>query len=238
MKPRRNGFHARTVAGLLVFGVALSCRADTIQLNSGQEVNATITKYRNHNFEVRTDDGKTGTYPANNVKRIQFNTRSSPAKLTTRTNGVQEGTVSQFENGAFKMTQPGGGERTFSAIFVEQAEFVPNRGQSSEVITHGQQVDIKNHLSPGNITIVDYYADWCGPCKMVSPTLEQLAKTDAEIALRKVDIVDWGSAVARQYNVTTLPRVEIYGRTGQLIGTVRGADPDQVKKYVALAKGR
>jgi thiol-disulfide isomerase/thioredoxin len=237
MKPPRISFHARAVAGLLVFGVTLSCRADTIQLNSGQEVNATITKYRNHNFEVRTDDGKTGTYPANNVKRIQFNTRSSPAKLTTRTNGVQEGTVSQFENGAFKMTQPGG-ERTFSAIFVEQAEFVPNRGQSSEVITHGQQVDIKNHLAPGNITNIDYYADWCGPCKVVSPTLEQLAKTDAEIALRKVDIVDWGSAVARQYNVTTLPRVEIYGRTGQLIGTVRGADPDQVKKYVALAKGR
>jgi thioredoxin 1 len=222
--------------GLLVFGVTLSCRADTIQLSSGQEVKATVTKYRDRSFEVRTDDGKTATYPTNNVKRIQFDTRSSPAKLTTRTTGVQQGTVSQFENGAFKMTQPSG-ERSFSGIFVEQAEFVPNRGQSSEVITHGQQIDIKSHLALGNITIVDYYADWCGPCKIVSPTLERLAQTDAEIALRKVDIVDWGSAVARQYNVTTLPRVEVYGRKGQLIGTVRGADPEQVKKYVAQAKG-
>ena len=237
MKPRPDLFSVGTIVGLLL-AVTLSCRADTIQLSSGQEVSATITKYRNHDFEVRTDDGKTATYPANNVKRIQFDTRSSPAKLTTRTNGVQEGTVSQFENGAFKMTQSGGGERTFSAIFVEQAEFVPNRGQSSEVITHGQQVDIKSHLAAGNITIIDYYADWCGPCKLVSPTLEQLAKTDAEIALRKIDIVNWGSAVAKQYNVTTLPRVEVYGRKGQLIGTVRGADPDQVKQYVALAKGR
>jgi thioredoxin-like negative regulator of GroEL len=70
----------------------------------------------------------------------------------------------------------------------------------------------------------------------VSPTLEQLARTDAEIALRKVDIVDWGSAIAKQYNVTTLPRVEVYGRKGELVGTVRGANPDQVKQYVAQAK--
>jgi thiol-disulfide isomerase/thioredoxin len=237
MKPGRNFFHALAVAGLLVFGATLSCRADTIQLSSGQEVNATVTKYRDRNFEVRTDDGKTATYPSNKIKRIQFDTRSSPAKLTTRTNGVQEGTISQFENGAFKITQPAGGERTFSGIFVEQAEFIPNRGQSSEVISHGQQIDIKSHLALGNITIIDYYADWCGPCKVVSPTLEQLARTDAEIALRKVDIVDWGSAVAKQYNVTTLPRVEVYGRKGELVGTVRGANPDQVKQYVAQAKG-
>jgi hypothetical protein len=164
MKPRRNFFHARAVAGLLVFGATLSCRADMVQLSSGQEVNATVTKYRDRNFEVRTDDGKTVTYPSNKIKRIQFDTRSSPAKLTTRTNGVQEGTISQFENGAFKIRQSGGGERSFSGIFVEQAEFVPKRGQSSEVITHGQQIDIKSHLALGNITIIDYYADWCGPC--------------------------------------------------------------------------
>jgi hypothetical protein len=42
--------------------------------------------------------------------------------------------------------------------------------------------------------------------------------------------------VAKQYNVHTLPRVEVYGRKGQLVGTVRGADPDQVRQYVAQAK--
>jgi thiol-disulfide isomerase/thioredoxin len=236
MMQRRNSLSAYAVGGLL-FAVTLGCRADTIQLSSGQEVKATVTKYRNHAFEVRTADGKNASYPSNNVKRIQFDAHESPSKLTTRTNGVQQGTVATFDNGAFSITQAGG-TRTFSAIFVEQAEFTADRGQSIEVITHGQQVDISKHLALGNVTIIDYYADWCGPCKQVSPALEQLAQSDSEIALRKVDIVGWSSAVAKQYKISSIPRVEIYGRNGQLVGTVSGANPDQVRQYVAQAKSR
>jgi thioredoxin 1 len=230
----RFGNFFSAVASLL-FAATLGCRADTIQLSSGQEIKAVVTKYRNHAFELRTDDGKNEKYPANNVKRIQFDSHETPTKLITRTNGVQEGTVSTFENGAFTITQASG-TRTFSAIFVEQGEFVADRGQSIEVITHGQQVDISKHLALGNVTIVDFYADWCGPCKQVSPALEKLAQSDSEIALRKVDIINWSSAVAKQYNINSIPRVEIYGRKGQLVGTVKGANADQVRQYVAQAK--
>src|SRR5438477_13092213 len=90
MNGRRNFW---TTVGSLIFATILVCRADTIQLGSGQEVKATVTKYRNHAFEVRTDDGKNASYPANSVKRIQFDTRESPSKLVTRTNGAQEGKV-------------------------------------------------------------------------------------------------------------------------------------------------
>ena len=159
----------------------------------------------------------------------------SPSKLMTRTNGAQEGKVAAFENGGFVVVQPSG-TRTFPAIFVEQAEFVADRGQSIEVISHGQQIDISKHLALGNVTIVDFYADWCGPCKAVEPTIQQLAKSDPEIAVRKIDIVNWASPVATQYHVSTIPRVEIYGRKGELVGTVKGADPAQVRQYVAQAK--
>src|SRR6266436_2765632 len=101
-------------------------------------------------------------------------------------------------------------------------------GQQGEVISHGAQVDIAKHLALGNVTVVDFYADWCGPCKQLSPSLEQMARTDPEIALRKIDIVNWASPVATQYHVSTIPRVEIYGRKGELVGTVKGADPAQV----------
>ena len=225
-----------TICGFL-FAATFGCHGDTIQLTSGQGIKATVTRYRNHAFEVRTSDGKSASYPDNKIKRIQFDPHDTPSKLTTRTNGVQQGTLSTFENGAFSITQPSG-NRTFSAIFVEQGEFVPDRGQSIEVITHGQQVDISKHLALGNVTIVDFYADWCGPCKVVSPTIQQLAQSDPEIAVRKIDIANWGSPVAKQYHVSTIPRVEIYGRKGQLIGTVSGADPDQVRQYVAQAKSR
>ena len=54
--------------------------------------------------------------------------------------------------------------------------------------------------------------------------------------MRKIDIVNWASPVATQYHVSTIPGVEIYGRKGELIGTVKGADPAQVRQYVAQAK--
>jgi thioredoxin 1 len=232
MNRRRNFW---TASGSFIFTTTLVCQADTIQLSSGQEVKATVTKYRNHAFEVQTEDGKSESYPSNSVKRIQFDTRESPSKLVTRTNGAQKGKVTAFANGGFVLVQPSG-TRTFPAIFVEQAEFVADRGQSIEVISHGQQIDISKHLALGNVTIVDFYADWCGPCKAVEPTIQQLAQSDPEIAVRKIDIVNWVSPVAIQYHVSTIPRVEIYGRKGELVGTVKGADPAQVRQYVAQAK--
>jgi thioredoxin 1 len=100
----------------------------------------------------------------------------------------------------------------------------------------GTQVDINQHLALGKVTLVDFYADWCGPCKHLSPSLEQMARTDPEIALRKIDIVNWKTAVVRQYNIHSIPQVNVYNRSGRLVGTVVGANAQEVKRYVAQAK--
>jgi len=113
---------------------------------------------------------------------------------------------------------------------------VAGRGQQVKVISHGAQVDIAQHLALGNVTVVDFYADWCGPCKQLSPSLEQMAQTDPEIALRKIDIVNWDTAVAKQYNIHSIPQVNVYNRGGLLVGTVVGTDAEEVKRYVAQAK--
>ena len=113
---------------------------------------------------------------------------------------------------------------------------VTRRGQSIEVISHGGQVDINQHLAFGSVTVVDFYADWCGPCRRLSPSLEQMARSDPEIALRKIDIVNWRTAVVQQFNIHSIPQVNIYNRSGQLVGSVVGVDFDQVKRYVTQAK--
>jgi thiol-disulfide isomerase/thioredoxin len=113
---------------------------------------------------------------------------------------------------------------------------VVGRGQQIAVISHGAPVDITKHLALGNVTVVDFYADWCGPCRQLSPSLEQMARTDPEIALRKIDIVNWKTAVVKQYNIRSIPQVNIYNRGGRLVGTVVGADVEEVKRYVAQAK--
>ena len=110
------------------------------------------------------------------------------------------------------------------------------RGPPVEVISHGAQVDINKHLALGSVTVVDFYADWCGPCRELSSSLEEMVRTDPEIALRKIDIVNWKTAVARQFNVHSIPQANVYDRAGSLIGTVVGADIDAIKRYVAQAK--
>jgi len=119
---------------------------------------------------------------------------------------------------------------------IQGAAGVAGRGQPVEVISHGAQVDINQHLALGNVTVVDFYADWCGPCRQLSPSLEQMARSDPEIALRKVDIVNWRTPVARQFDIHSIPQVNVYNRGGRLTGTVNGADFEQVKRYVAQAK--
>ena len=63
-----------------------------------------------------------------------------------------------------------------------------------------------------------------------------MARTDPEIALRKIDIINWKTAVAKQHNIRSIPQVNVYDRGGRLVGTVVGADVQEVKRYVAQAK--
>ena len=113
---------------------------------------------------------------------------------------------------------------------------IAGHGQPSEVISHGAQVDINQHLALGSATVIEFYADWCGPCRRLSPSLEQMASSDPEIALRKIDIVNWRTPVAQEFNVHSIPQVNVYDRRGRLVGTVVGADIDEIKRYVAQAK--
>jgi thioredoxin 1 len=63
-------------------------------------------------------------------------------------------------------------------------------------------------VAEGGVVLVDYYADWCGPCKMLEPTVEALA-ADGDLTVLKVDI-DEHQALARDAGVRSVPTLEFY----------------------------
>ena len=75
-------------------------------------------------------------------------------------------------------------------------------------------------LNADGTVLVDFYADWCGPCKMVSPIVDEIAETQSGIAVGKVN-VDESSALAAKFNVVSIPTLIVFKdgqETARLIG--------------------
>jgi len=79
----------------------------------------------------------------------------------------------------------------------------------------GQEVDLPSLLAEGKVTIVDFYAEWCGPCRQLGPHLEQLAKEEPDVVLLKIDIVNWSTPVVQQFGIRSVPNVRVFDRTGK-----------------------
>ena len=57
--------------------------------------------------------------------------------------------------------------------------------------------------------IVDFWAEWCGPCRMVAPILEELAGEHDEVVVAKLN-VDENPSIAAQYGITSIPTMNVY----------------------------
>lgn len=82
-------------------------------------------------------------------------------------------------------------------------------------------------LKSGVPVLVDFYADWCGPCKMMSPVIDELvAEFGEKVKIGKLN-VDENNNSARTYRVMSIPTMLIFV-DGQVVDTVMGAVPKQV----------
>jgi len=75
-------------------------------------------------------------------------------------------------------------------------------------------------------TMVDFWAVWCGPCRAVSPILDQIAQEHAD-KLRVVKVnVDDNPGLAMKYQITSIPAMKVF-QNGEVVKTVIGAMPKQ-----------
>ena len=68
--------------------------------------------------------------------------------------------------------------------------------------------EFKNEIKEG-IVFVDFFANWCGPCKMLSPVVEQLSEEIKDIKFLKVD-VDLANEIAVEYGVMSIPTLIMF----------------------------
>lgn len=70
-------------------------------------------------------------------------------------------------------------------------------------------------LIKNDLVLVDFYANWCGPCQMLSPVLEELEKENKNLTIVKID-VDKNESLARTHGIMSIPALEIY-KKGTLV---------------------
>merc|ERR1712223_1496403 len=66
--------------------------------------------------------------------------------------------------------------------------------------------DLQSQLAAagGKLVVIDFFATWCGPCKMIAPKIEQMAGEMVNVVFLKVD-VDEAEDVAQEYNISAMP---------------------------------
>jgi thiol-disulfide isomerase/thioredoxin len=89
---------------------------------------------------------------------------------------------------------------------------------------------------PGKITVFDFWATWCEPCKVLEPALIEIARAHPDIvAIRRIDTVDWESAaVARHLTPKqfSLPHLKIFDASGQMV-LERSSETGQLEALIA-----
>lgn len=85
--------------------------------------------------------------------------------------------------------------------------------------------------------VVDFWAAWCGPCRMIAPIVEELASEyDGRIKFAKVD-VDRNPDLAMRYNVMSIPTLAVF-RGGEMVGRVIGYMPKaELRRRIEAAAG-
>ena len=100
-------------------------------------------------------------------------------------------------------------------------KFIDNPDQPLE-LTDG---DMEKAVAKYPFLVVDCWAEWCGPCKMIAPAIENLAKKhQGSIVFGKLD-VDSNSETAIKYGIRSIPNLIVF-KDGQKVGDIIGAMPE------------
>ena len=97
--------------------------------------------------------------------------------------------------------------------------------------------DFADAVDTSTLVVVDLWAPWCGPCRMIAPVLEKLSREFAgQVKVVKVN-VDESPGVAHRYQARSIPMM-LFMRDGEVVDTVVGAQPEHVMRTLVSGQLR
>jgi len=110
----------------------------------------------------------------------------------------------------------------------------PNRGVAETIHLTDANFD-EALLATEGLVMVDFWAEWCGPCRAIAPVLEELAEaSEGRVALMKVN-VDENHGLAARYGIQSIPTI-LFFKEGAVVDRVLGAAPKAVLQSIVNAR--
>jgi thiol-disulfide isomerase/thioredoxin len=167
------------------------------------------------------------------VYKATFNKRSAEISVTASPTFDVFGTVKQLAaNEGFEAILGAG-----KGLYLDWARF-PEGADVQTIAKNGEDVpDLAAYLAAGKITVVDFSAIWCMPCRKIDEHMVKVFGSRSDVAYRKFDIGDWDTPLAKRYlkQVPQLPYVIVYGMDGREIDAISGVDAARLD--AAIARG-
>ena len=104
----------------------------------------------------------------------------------------------------------------------------------SDLVAHITDADFPTTIAQG-VTLVDFWAPWCGPCKMIAPILDELAgEMQGQARIVKINVDD-NPEVAGQFGIMSIPTLMLF-KDGKLVDKMVGGQPKpQLKAFIERA---
>jgi copper chaperone CopZ len=167
------------------------------------------------------------------VRSVSVDTNAKTATVDVPSGFDKAKLRAALSNAGFDASFPGEKRadiEPLSADVVKSLDIVHYDGKSA--------LDFNKVLAAGKITIVDYYADWCGPCNVLESRLERYMVAHPNLAIRRADIGKWNNAAAAQathLGAEALPYIRVYDARGKFVMSVTGGMWDEVLAAIEKA---